>query len=303
MKLLLLGANGQVGGELRRSLAPLGEVLAWGHGDGPHGVDLAQPARLEELVERAAPDVVVNAAAYTAVDDAEREPELAMRVNADGPAALARAAQRCGAWLVHYSSDYVFDGSGDRPWKETDATGPLNAYGRSKLEGERRVADGCARHLILRTSWVYAARGHNFLRTMARLALERSELRVVDDQHGAPTGAELIADVTAVAIANACDDASIAGTYHLAASGETTWHGYARLIVDGLWASGGRGGPAPAVVPVSSAEFRTAAVRPLNSRLDTAKLRQAFGLELPAWQEGVRRALGQLHDDARGSAP
>lgn len=315
MKVLLLGAQGQLGLELQRSLAPLGQLVSLRHGAAPDGVDFAQTGRLDAVVEHACPDVIVNAAAYTAVDEAEREPELAMRVNAEAPAVLARAAQRRGAWLVHYSTDYVFDGSGSEPWRESDPAVPLNAYGRTKLEGERRVADACERHLILRTSWVYAAHGRNFLRTMARLALERDQLRVVADQHGAPTGAALLADVTAAAIARLPHQAPQAGIYHLAAAGETTWHGYARFIVDRLWASGDRGRPPPDVIAVTSAEFPSPARRPANSRLDTGKLRQALGTDLPPWQEGVAQALAQLPeapvagtvtrkpDDARGSAP
>ena len=231
MRILLLGANGQVGWELRRSLAPLGEVFAFDRDPSDAGaVDLARPDSLGALVERVAPDAIVNAAAHTAVDKAEAEPELARSINATAPGVLAQAAARRGAWLVHYSTDYVFDGSGTAPWTEDATTDPLSVYGKTKLEGEQRIAASGARHLIFRTSWVYAARGGNFAKTMLRLATDRERLTVIDDQFGAPTGAELIADVTAHAIRSVAlpDGASRLGLYHLVASGETTWHAYAQ---------------------------------------------------------------------------
>lgn len=298
MKILLLGKNGQVGWELQRSLAPLGELVALdrhsSEADGGHG-DLSQPDPLHETVLRLHPDVIVNAAAHTAVDKAESEPELARTINALAPGSLARAAQAVGALLVHYSTDYVFDGSGNAPWTEGDATGPLSVYGQTKLEGEQQIAAACERHLIFRTSWVYAARGGNFAKTMLRLAKERERLTVIDDQHGAPTGAELIADVTAHAIRQVLRQPKDAGTYHLAAAGETTWNGYARFVLDTARAlKPDLALKAQEVVPVPTNAFPTPAQRPLNSRLNTAHLRQTFGLTLPPWQQGVRRMMTEI---------
>ena len=296
MRILLLGRNGQVGWELQRSLAPLGELVAL-DATGADGLcgDLARPAELAATVRALAPGLIVNAAAYTAVDRAEAEPERARAVNAAGPAVLAQEAAALGAWLVHYGTDYVFDGSGNRPWAEDDPTGPLNVYGRTKLEGEQAIrTSGCA-HLILRTSWVHSARGANFARTMLRLAGEREQLQVVADQYGAPTGADLIADVTAHAIRAAMARPALSGTYQLAAGGETNWHGYARHVVAFAQARGHPMRVHPdTIVPVSSADFPSAAQRPHNSRLDTRKLRQAFALQLPAWQFGVERMLQEV---------
>ena len=296
MRILLLGRNGQVGWELQRSLAPLGELVAL-DATGADGLcgDLARPAELAATVRALAPGLIVNAAAYTAVDRAEAEPEQARAVNAAGPAVLAQEAAALGAWLVHYGTDYVFDGSGNRPWAEDDPTGPLNVYGRTKLEGEQAIrTSGCA-HLILRTSWVHSARGANFARTMLRLAGEREQLQVVADQYGAPTGADLIADVTAHAIRAAMARPALSGTYQLAAGGETNWHGYARHVVAFAQARGHPMRVHPdTIVPVSSADFPSAAQRPHNSRLDTRKLRQAFALQLPAWQFGVERMLQEV---------
>ena len=297
MKILLLGKNGQVGQALERALAPLagpGELVAL---DRSNGGDLAQLDQLAEAVRQLRPQVIVNAAAYTAVDKAESEPEQARLVNALAPEVLAKEAQALGAWLVHYSTDYVFDGSGTRPWLETDATAPLNVYGQTKLEGERLIQAHCTRHLIFRTSWVYAAHGSNFAKTMLKLAQERQRLTVIDDQWGAPTGAELLADVTAAAISHislAGNDA-LAGLYHLAAGGETTWHQYASHVIgrakalrpDLPWA-------VQDIAPVPSSAFVTAARRPHNSRLDTRKLQAAFGINLPDWQQGVDDMLAQV---------
>jgi len=294
MKILLLGKGGQVGWELQRSLAVLGELVAPGRGDALCG-DLAQPERLAETVLAIRPDVIVNAAAYTAVDKAESEPALAETVNAEAPAALAQAAHAIGAWLVHYSTDYVFDGSGTRPWQEGDTTGPLNVYGQTKLLGEQRVAAACARHLIFRTSWVYAARGGNFAKTMLRLAAERERLTVIDDQVGAPTGAELLADITAHAIVAARADAARAGIYHLAASGETSWNGYARFVIEQAQRAGKVLKTAvDAVDAVPTTAFPTPARRPHNSRLDTRRFQTTFGLALPPWQQGVSRMLAEI---------
>jgi dTDP-4-dehydrorhamnose reductase len=295
MKILLLGKNGQVGWELQRSLAPLGELVPLDRhsteADGGCG-DLAQAAALRATVLAMRPDVIVNAGAYTAVDKAESEPELAHAINAVAPGELAQAARDVGALLVHYSTDYVFDGSGNDAWSEGAATGPLNVYGQTKLEGEQRIVASGARHLMFRTSWVYAARGGNFAKTMLRLAGERDRLTVIDDQFGAPTGADLIADVTAHAIRQVLRQPQSAGVYHLAAAGETTWNGYARFVLDtGRELHPERAQQAREIAPVPTSAFPTPARRPLNSRLNTTHLRQTFGLTLPHWQTGVRRML------------
>ncbi len=296
MKILLFGKNGQVGWELQRALAPLGEVVALdARGSADLRGDFTLPQQLAVTVRKVAPDVIVNAAAYTAVDKAESEPELALAINATAPSVLAREAAACGAWLVHYSTDYVFDGSGTRPWREDDATGPLNVYGSTKLEGERAIrASGC-HHLILRTSWVYAARGNNFAKTMLRLAQERDHLKVIDDQVGAPTGADLLADVTAHALRAAVGNPGLSGTYHVTASGETSWHGYARRVIEFARSAGHSVRVAPdAIEAVPSSAFATAAKRPHNSRMDTSMLKVAFGLTLPRWEVGVERMLAEV---------
>ena len=294
MKILLFGKNGQVGWELQRSLSVLGELVALDRHSTPCG-DLSQPERLQDTVRALCPDVIVNAAAHTAVDKAESEVDLARTLNATAPAALAQAAAQTGAWLVHYSTDYVFDGSGQQPWREDAATGPLGVYGQTKLEGEQAIAASGCKHLIFRTSWVYAARGGNFAKTMLRLAQERERLTVINDQHGAPTGADLIADVTAHAIRAALQQPELSGLYHLVAGGETTWHGYAshaiararELRPELAW-------KVSEIAPVPTSAFPTPAKRPLNSRLDTHKLQQAFGLPLPHWQQGVDRLLSEI---------
>lgn len=296
MKILLFGRNGQVGWELQRSLAPLGEVVALGSGAeaGLTGsfTDLDGLARTVAAVR---PDAIVNAAAYTAVDKAESEPDLARTVNAAAPGVLAEAARRAGAVLVHFSTDYVFDGSGERPWREDDPTGPLSVYGRTKLEGEQRIAAALPGHLILRTSWVYGARGGNFARTMLRLAREREQLTVIDDQFGAPTGADLLADATAHALRTLLADPSRAGLYHVAAAGETTWNRYARFVLAQAQAAGQalKAGP-DQVLPVPTSAFPTPARRPHNSRLHTGRFRAAFGLALPSWEQGVARMLQEI---------
>lgn len=296
MKILLFGANGQVGWELQRSLAPLGEVVALrSAGEGELAGDFRDPEAVAATVERVAPALVVNAAAYTAVDKAESEPEAARTVNALAPEAIARAARRVGAPVVHYSTDYVFDGSGSRAWREDDPTGPLSVYGRTKLEGEQRLAAAQPAHLILRTSWVYAARGGNFAKTMLRLARDRDRLTVVDDQFGAPTGADLLADVTAHAVRALLREPALAGTYHVAAAGETSWNGYARFVVGKAQQMGEDLRVVPdAVAPVPTSAFPTPARRPHNSRLDTGRFRTAFGLALPPWELGVARMLQEI---------
>ncbi|HET7154777.1 MAG TPA: dTDP-4-dehydrorhamnose reductase [Hyphomicrobiaceae bacterium] len=292
MKLLLLGKGGQVGWELQRSLAPLGEVVALDFDSTDFHADFSQPEQLAETVLEVRPDVIVNAAAHTAVDKAESEPAFARKLNATSPGVVAQAAQEIGALMVHYSTDYVFDGSGAQPWQEADATGPLSVYGRTKLEGEQLVAQHCARHLIFRTSWVYAARGGNFAKTMLRLAKERERLTVIDDQVGAPTGAELLADVTAHAVRATLADPAKTGLYHLVAGGETTWNGYARFVLAQALAAGVELKARPDTVDaVPTSAFPTPAARPHNSRLNTSKLQSTFGLVLPPWQAGVARML------------
>lgn len=292
MKLLLLGKGGQVGWELQRSLAPLGELVALDFDSTDFHADFSRPEQLAETVLKVRPDVIVNAAAHTAVDKAESEPKLARKLNATSPGVVAEAAQQIGALMIHYSTDYVFEGSGDKPWQEDDATGPLSVYGRTKLEGEQLVAQNCARHLIFRTSWVFAARGGNFAKTMLRLAKERDRLTVIDDQFGAPTGAELLADVTAHAIRDTMRDPAKAGLYHLVAGGETTWYGYARFLLEQAEAAGVElKATAATVDPVPTSAFPTPAARPRNSRLNTTRLQSTFGLTLPHWQSGVARML------------
>lgn len=289
MKILLLGKNGQVGWELQRSLAPLGELIALGSDQ----ANFADLDGLASIVHTLAPDVIVNAAAHTAVDRAESEPELARTVNALAPAVLAEEAKRLNALLIHYSTDYVFDGSGDTPRLETDPTGPLSVYGASKLEGEQFILQSGCKHLIFRTSWVYGARGGNFARTMLRLAQERDSLRVIDDQIGAPTGADLLADVTAHAIRVAQQHPEVCGLYHLVAAGETSWHGYAGLVLD-FARRAGMSLKAAVIEAVPTSAFPTAARRPHNSRLNTDKLQNTFDLHLPHWQAGVERMLTEI---------
>ena len=296
MKILLFGKNGQVGWELQRSLAPLGELIALDH-DGAPGLsgDFAHPESLAATVRAVAPDLIVNAAAHTAVDKAESEPDFARALNALAPGVLAREAAALGALLVHYSTDYVFDGSGSAPWAEDAPTGPLSVYGATKCEGEELIRQSGCRHLIFRTSWVYAARGGNFAKTMLKLAAERDKLTIIHDQHGAPTGAELLADVTAHAARMTLANPDLAGTYHLVAGGETTWHGYARHVIEFARARGVPIKVAPeAILPVPTSAFPTPARRPANSRLATHKLQQAFGLVLPDWRQGVERMLTEI---------
>lgn len=294
MKILLLGKNGQVGWQLQRALAPLGEIVALERKDA--GGDLADPQGLAAAVRAAKPQVIVNAAAYTAVDKAESEPQLARLINTEAPAALAREAAASGALLVHYSTDYVFDGSGSAPWQESDATGPLNVYGATKLAGEQAIAaSGCA-HLTFRTSWVYAAHGDNFIKTMLRLAATRERLTVIDDQKGAPTGAELIADVTAHAISQTLQQPAKAGLYHLTAAGEASWFDYAQYVLALARQARPQGVKTAAggVQPIASSQYPAAARRPLNSRLNTRRLQAAFGLQMPPWQQGVTRVLREI---------
>ena len=295
MKILLFGKNGQVGWELQRSLAPMGELISLDSGSKNRSGDFTDLDGLAKTVRDVKPDVIVNAAAHTAVDKAETEAELARTINALAPGMLAREAKSANAWLIHYSTDYVFDGSGDRPWLETDATGPLSVYGATKLEGEQLIQQSGCRHLIFRTSWVYGARGGNFAKTMLRLARERESLNVIDDQFGAPTGADLLADVTAHAIRSARQRNEISGLYHLVAGGVISWHGYATFVLDFAQRAGIQLKiAADAIKPVPTTAYPTPARRPLNSRMDSSKLKQSFDLHLPPWQVGVERMLSEV---------
>ena len=295
MNILLFGKGGQVGWELQRSLAVLGDVVALDHDSQHLCGDFANPEGVAQTVRTVRPDVIVNAAAHTAVDKAESEPELARLLNATTPGVLAREANTLNTLLVHYSTDYVFDGSGDAPRDEQTPVAPLSVYGQTKLEGEQLIqASGC-RYLIFRTSWVYAARGGNFAKTMLRLAQEREHLTVINDQWGAPTGADLLADVTAHAIRHLQTRPQDAGLYHCVAGGETTWHAYAKYVIaQAQQAQSAIKFKATEIAPVPTSAFPTPAARPRNSRLDTRKLQTTFGLRLPDWQQGVARMLREI---------
>lgn len=309
MKLLILGANGQVGQELRRALAPLGERLPASRDGTIDGAasglraDLSQPASLPAMLDASRPQVIVNAAAYTAVDRAEDEPALAHTVNAEALAVIGGWAAAHDVPVMHYSTDYVFDGHSRHQWSEDDAVAPLGAYGRSKLAGEEALRASGAEHLIFRTAWVYAAHGHNFLRTMLRLAAERDRLRVVDDQHGTPTPARLIADVSAQVLGawlrvGREARAEQAGTYHLVAGGRTTWYGFARAIMSNAVAAGLLE-RAPEIEAVDSSAFPTKAQRPAWSVLDTSKLRRQWPVELPDWEILLAAVVGDLARESK----
>ncbi|WP_024301874.1 dTDP-4-dehydrorhamnose reductase [Pseudogulbenkiania sp. MAI-1] len=292
MRILLTGGSGQLGFELRRSLALYGKLWAPGRDE----LDLAHPDRLAGPVLGFAPDLIVNAAAYTAVDRAEAEPELAERVNAEAPSELANLAEHLGATLLHFSTDYVFDGTGTEPYRESDPTRPLSVYGRTKRDGELAVMSECSRHYVLRTSWVYGSVGGNFVKTILRLAAQRDTLNVVHDQVGAPTAAMLIADVTALLVARLREGrVPPYGLYHLAAAGETSWYGFASAIVDAAQRAGqGLLLQPGAIRAIPAADYPTAATRPANSRLDTHKLRAALGIVLPDWRHHLQLVLQQL---------
>lgn len=292
MHILLFGKNGQVGWELQRSLAPLGHLTALDFDSSDYCGDFSNPAGVAETVRKLKPDVIVNAAAHTAVDKAESEREFAELLNAASVDAIAQEAEVLGALLVHYSTDYVFDGSGETPWVETDRTAPLNVYGETKLAGEKAAAR-CTRHLIFRTSWVYAARGANFAKTMLRFGKERNEMSIINDQVGAPTGAELLADCTAHAIKTELTKPEVAGLYHLIASGTTTWFDYAQLVFDKARAAGIELAVTQ-VNAVPTSAFPTPAKRPHNSRLNTNKFQHTFNLTLPHWTVGVERMLTEI---------
>ena len=291
MKLLVFGKNGQVGHELLRTLPPLGEVVALDRDE----VDLTDLDNLRSVLYEQAPSVIVNAAAYTAVDKAESEPELAQTVNADAVRVMADYARYNGSLLVHYSTDYVFDGEKDGPYLENDSANPLSMYGKTKRVGEEAVQQAGCHHLIFRTSWVYSAHGQNFIKTILRLAKERDALNIVADQVGAPTSAELIADVTALAILACHADMLPEGVYHLTASGETTWHGLASYVVNGAEAKGMMLKlKAANLHPITTEEYPLPAKRPKNSRLDTSKLTACLGFQMPDWTVHVDRMLDQL---------
>ena len=291
MKILLTGKNGQLGFELQRALAPLGEVVAVGTQD----CDLADADALRELVRRVAPDVIVNPAAYTAVDKAESDEATARAVNAVAPAILGEEGAKLGALVLHYSTDYVFDGTAKKPYREDDPTAPLGVYGRSKLAGEHALRASGAQHLILRTAWVYAARGNNFLRTMLRVGAERDEVRVVDDQIGAPTSARRIADATASALEQwlGADATERAGTYHLTSAGRASWFDFATGIFEHAVARG-LIARVPRVQPIATAEYPTRARRPAYSVLDCSRFENAFGIQLPDWRVGLESVLDEL---------
>jgi len=289
MKILITGANGQVGWELQRALAPLGELLALGHAQ----LDLADADAIRQALRHAAPDLILNAAAYTAVDRAEQEPELAQAVNGIAPGILAEEAQRLQAALVHYSTDYVFDGGKGAPYEEIDAPHPLSVYGATKLAGEKAIAAVDCAHLILRTSWVYGARGKNFLLTMQRLAREREELRVVDDQHGAPTWSRMLAEATLSIVSQCLHKGGVAerlrdkgGLYHLSAGGQTSWFGFASAIVQ-------QSEKPPRMTPISTAEYPLPAARPAYSVLSNDKIARHFGIRLPDWRDSLGQCLAR----------
>ncbi len=298
MKLLVTGATGQIGWQLQRTLAPLGEVVALTRDQ----CDLSDPEQCATVVRAQKPDILLNAAAYTAVDKAESEPELARTVNATAPGRMAEELALTGGLMVHYSTDYVFDGAKPEPYSEDDATGPLNVYGRTKLEGEQAIAASGCRYIILRTSWVYDIRGKNFLRTVLRLAREKHELRMVNDQYGSPTWARAIAEATLAILARMGQPAALkpSGVYHLTAAGSTTWAGFAEAILQEYsdllaWPadSGEFSGPllAERVIPIASSTFKAAALRPSNSKLSNARLEREFGVRLPDWQHLLRLAM------------
>ena len=295
MKILLLGKNGQVGWELQRSLVPLGELIALDRAgkDGLCG-DLTDLEGLRRTISIVKPNIIINAAAYTAVDNAENDKVNTNIVNAQAPRVLAEEALKVGAWLVHYSTDYVFDGSGNNSWEEKDEPNPLSEYGRSKLEGERAIENSGCKYLIFRTSWVFGSRGKNFAKTILHLANERQTLSVINDQVGAPTSAALLADCTAHALLKAIRNPELAGLYHLAASGQTTWYEYANLVIEHA-RNIGKELLVTEIKPIGTLDYPTPAKRPYNSRLSTAKFRDSFDLVLPKWQQGVIRMLDEIN--------
>ena len=298
MKILLFGKDGQVGWELQRSLAFMGELVALDTDDKKLCGDFTQPDSIIQTIHSVSPDIIVNAAAYTAVDKAESESALAYTINTQAPEILAQESRRLGAWLIHYSTDYVFDGNRVKPWRETDPTMPLNVYGSTKLEGEKSIISSGCKHLIFRTSWVYSARGENFIKTMIHLAQNREHLSVIDDQIGTPTGAELLADITAHSIHTALRQPQVSGLYHLTARGETSWYRYASFILDKIHQTGiNLKLKKNNIQPVATDTFSQIAKRPRNSRLNTKKIEKTFNLNLPLWQTGVTRMLTEIFDN------
>lgn len=296
MKILIFGQSGQISWELQRSLAPLGELIVLGSNSTQMCGNFTNLSGIAESIQTIQPDMIINAAAHTAVDQIEKESDLAYQINTYAPEVLALEAKKIGAWLVHFSTDYVFDGSGTQAWLETDKTNPLSTYAKTKLAAEEKiVASGC-KYLIFRTSWVYAARGKNFAKTMLQLAKERDSLSVIHDQIGAPTGAELVADVTAHALRTAMQN-NVTGIYHLTASGEVSWYEYAKFVLDYAQQKGTPLKLSPSdIKAVSSTEYPTPAQRPLNSRLNTTKLQQTFNIYLPPWQNGVTHMLDEYFE-------
>jgi len=295
LKILLFGKGGQVGWELQRALLPLGELVAVGSESKDLSGDFSQPEEIARTIQSVRPDIIVNAAAHTAVDKAESEPDFARTLNATTPGVIARAAAAPGAWLMHYSTDYVFDGSGTAPWTEDSPTGPLSVYGRTKFEGEQAIRESGCKHIIFRTSWVYGARGGNFAKTMLRLAQERERLTVINDQFGAPAGADLLADLTGIVLRTALSRSEVSGTYHAAPAGETTWHGYATHVIEFARRAGLAIKVQPAAIEaVPTSSFPSPAKRPGNSRLNTSKLRNTFNVTLPDWRIGVDRMLTEI---------
>ncbi len=293
MNILLFGKTGQVGWELQRALAPLGHLTALDVHSTDYCGDFSNPEGVAETVRCIKPDVIVNAAAHTAVDKAETDTEFAELLNATAVEAIAKEAAKLGAWLVHYSTDYVFPGDGETPWRETDITAPLSVYGKTKLAGESAVQKHCSNYLIFRTSWVYAGKGNNFAKTMLRLAKQKEALSVINDQHGAPTGAELLADCTAHALRTAFRKPEVSGLYHLVAAGTTTWFDYATLVIKAA-KQAGRELAVQQILPVPTSAYPTPAKRPQNSRLNTEKFEQTFQLQLPHWEDGVLRMLEEI---------
>lgn len=295
MKILLFGKNGQVGWELQRSLLPLGDLIALDRNSPELCGDLTNLKGIVETIQRVAPNIIINAAAYTNVDKAEEEQDLACTINTEAPSILANEAKKLNAWFVHYSTDYVFDGNGNNFKEECDSTAPLNVYGKTKRDGEELISTSNCHHLIFRTSWVYGAYGNNFIRTMLRLGKERDNLKVVNDQIGAPTGAELLADITAHTVRTALQHPDVSGLYHLAADGYTSWYAYARLIFEQAQIFGFELKIQPdQLISIPSNEFPTLARRPLNSRLNTQKLQTTFNINLPSWETPIRRTITEI---------
>ncbi|MDF7790950.1 dTDP-4-dehydrorhamnose reductase [Pantoea ananatis] len=293
MDILLLGKSGQVGWELQRALAPLGNVVALDRHSQAYCGDLSQPDAIAQTIRQLKPCIIVNAAAYTAVDKAESDTEQAYLLNADCVEVIAKEAEKIDAWIVHYSTDYVFSGKGEMPWRESDITEPVNIYGASKLAGEKAIQMHSSKYLIFRTSWVYAAKGNNFAKTMLNLAKNKKELSIINDQYGAPTGAELLADCTAHALRVAVSQPEVSGIYHLVASGITTWFDYASLVFSEARNNGAML-ELERVKAVPTSVYPTPAPRPNNSRLDNTKFQQTFKVKLPEWETGVKRTLNEL---------